>query len=35
MSLLSNDNSILYELFDGKSMRDIELKYNKAFKLNC
>ena len=25
---------ILYDLFDGKSIKDIELKYNEAFKLN-
>ena len=34
MSLLSNDNSILYKLFDNKSMKDTKLRYNKAFKLN-
>ena len=35
ISLLSNDNSILYDSFNGKSIRDIKLKHNKAFKLNC
>ena len=35
MSLLSNDNSILYKPFDDKSIKDIELKHNEAFRLNC
>ena len=26
---------ILYDLFNDKSMRDIELRYNEAFKLDC
>ena len=35
MSLLSNDNSILYESFDDKSIKDIGSKYNKVLRLGC
>ena len=39
MSLLLNDNSFrfyfLIRIFDDKSIKDIKLKYNKVFKLNC
>ena len=35
MSLLSNNNSILYKSFDDKSIRDIGSRHNKALKLDC
>ena len=35
MSLLLNDNSILYESFNNKNMKNIKSKHNEVFKLNC